>query len=123
MGDAAMTEEELQQETLDQLPEELRAMLEKGAVRTLDDVTDVTAQFTLLVAEQKMPTRLSKEVRLWTELMFSAVSAKHATPQNEVNVIGQLIQQAVVGDVAPKQIDEVIDLEAVAMPKVKIANG
>lgn len=114
---------ELQQETLDQLPEELRAMLEKGAVRTLDDVTDVTAQFTLLVAEQKMPTRLSKEVRLWTELMFSAVSAKHATPQNEVNVIGQLIQQAVVGDVAPKQIDEVIDLEAVAMPKVKIANG
>lgn len=122
MGGGVTTKEELQQETLDQLPEELQAMLEKGAVRTLDDVTDVSVLFTRLVAEQKMPTRLSKEVRLWTELMFSAVSAKHATPQNEVNVIGQLIQQAVVGD-AVKQIDEVIDLESMPLPRVKIANG
>ena len=115
--------EEVSTEIVEQLPEALQELLRPGSVRTLDDVTDVSTMFTRLVAEEKLAVRLSKEVRLWTELMFSAVAAKNATPQNEVNVIGQLIQQAVVSDNALKQIDEVIDLEAVATPKVKIANG
>ena len=115
--------EEVSTEIVEQLPEALQELLRPGSVRTLDDVTDVSTMFTRLVAEEKLAVRLSKEVRLWTELMFSAVAAKNATPQNEVNVIGQLIQQAVVSDNALKQIDEVIDLETVAAPKVKIANG
>ena len=119
----APEEEPLAAEVLEELPEELRMLLDKGAVRTLEDVTDITAMFTLLVAEQQLPMRLSKEVRLWTELMFSSVAAKNATPQNEVNVIGQLIQQAVVGESAPKRIDEVIDLETMPLPKIKVANG
>ena len=119
----APEEEAIAAEVLETLPAELRILLDKGAVRTLEDVTDITAMFTLLVAEQQLPMRLSKEVRLWTELMFSSVAAKNATPQNEVNVIGQLIQQAVVGDMAPKQIDEVIDLDSIVMPKTKVVNG
>ena len=119
----APEEEPIAAEVLETLPAELRILLDKGAVRTLEDVTDITAMFTLLVAEQQLPMRLSKEVRLWTELMFSSVAAKNATPQNEVNVIGQLMQQAVVGDMAPKQIDEVIDLDSIVMPKTKVVNG
>ena len=119
----APEEEPLAAEVLEELPEELRMLLDKGAVRTLEDVTDITAMFTRLVAEQQLPMRLSKEVRLWTELMFSSVAANNATPQNEVNVIGQLIQQAVVGESAPKRIDEVIDLETMPLPKIKVANG
>ena len=115
--------EEVSTEIVEQLPEALQELLRPGSVRTLDDVTDVSTMFTRLVAEEKLAVRLSKEVRLWTELMFSAVAAKNATPQNEVNVIGQWIQQAVVSDNALKQFDEVIDLETVAAPKVKIANG
>ena len=119
----APEEEPLAAEVLEELPEELRMLLDKGAVRTLEDVTDITAMFTRLVAEQQLPMRLSKEVRLWTELMFSSVAAKNATPQNEVNVIGQLIQQAVVGESAPKRIYEVIDLDTMPLPKIKVANG
>jgi len=114
-------------EVIEQLPEELQAMLQRGAVRSLDDVTDITAMFTRLIAEQTLPTRLSKEVRLWTELMFSSVAAKNATPQNEVNVIGQLIQAVNVGGkkgtAAPRQIDEVIDVEALLVPTKKAMNG
>lgn len=118
-------------EIMAQLPDELREMLQKEQIRTLEDVTDVSAMFTRLVAEQVLPTRISKEVRLWTELLFSAVAAKNATPQNEINVIGQLIQavggtpmQAVGGaPTTPLQVDEIIDMETIARPRKKVING
>ena len=59
--------------------------------------------------------------------MFSSVAAKNATPQNEVNVIGQLIQAVNVRGSGkagePKQIDEVIDVEALLVPTKKAMNG
>ncbi len=73
------------------LPKSLSDLLQAGRIRSLDDVTDVTALMIKAFAEGDIHPARSKEIRQWTELLYTAVSAKSPAAETQVNLITQLI--------------------------------
>ena len=73
----------------------LDALLTDKSVRSVEDVLDYASTCALAVAKGNVPTKLSKELRLWGELMYSCVQAQNiVNGEGDVNFIGQLIQIA-----------------------------
>lgn len=74
---------------------DLEEMLSQKRVRSVEDVLDYASTCALAVANGNVPTKLSKELRLWGELMYSCVQAQNMlNGDGDVNFIGQLIQIA-----------------------------
>jgi hypothetical protein len=73
------------------LPKPLADLLQPGRIRNLDDVTDVTALMIKAFSEGDIHPARSKEIRQWTELLYTSVSAKNPTSETQVNLITQLI--------------------------------
>ena len=73
----------------------LDALLTDKRVRSVEDVLDYASTCALAVAKGNVPAKLSKELRLWGELMYSCVQTQNITNgDGDVNFIGQLIQIA-----------------------------
>jgi len=73
----------------------LEDQLGASKVRSVEDVLDYAATCALAVANGGVPVKLSKELRLWGELMYSCVQAQNMLGgEGDVNFIGQLIQIA-----------------------------
>ena len=70
---------------------DLSDMLQKGRVRTLDDVADVATLMIKAFAQGDIHPARSKEIRQWTELLYTTVAAKSPTQDTSVNFIAQLI--------------------------------
>lgn len=73
------------------LPSDLRNMLDPGQIRDLDDVSDLVAGMIRAFCEGDIDIRRSKEVRQWTQLLFTSVAAKNPKQEAPVNLIAQLI--------------------------------
>lgn len=73
------------------LPSDLRDMLDPGKIRDLDDVSDLVSGMIRAFCEGDIDIRRSKEVRQWTQLLFTAVAAKNPKQDAPVNLITQLI--------------------------------
>ena len=74
---------------------DLETMLSESRVRSVEDVLDYASTCALAVANGNVPAKLSKELRLWGELMYSCVQTQNITNgDGDVNFIGQLIQIA-----------------------------
>lgn len=92
-------------------------MLQKGRVRTLDDVADVATLMIKAFAQGDIHPARSKEIRQWTELLYTTVAAKSPTQDTSVNFIAQLIsldtpveRPRTVVDVQANEGKNVIDL-------------
>jgi len=73
----------------------LEGILTDSRIRSVEDVLDYASLCALAVANGNVPTKLSKELRLWGELMYTCVQAQSLTSgDGDVNFIGQLIQIA-----------------------------
>jgi hypothetical protein len=73
----------------------LDALLTDKRVRSVEDVLDYASTCALAVAKGGVPTKLSKELRLWGELMYSCVQTQNiVNGDGGMNFIGQLIQIA-----------------------------
>ena len=82
-------------ETQEPMVPNLEEMLQTRGVRSVEDVLDYAASCAIAVANGNVPTKLSKELRLWGELMYTCVQAQNLnTGEGDVNFIGQLIQIA-----------------------------
>lgn len=73
------------------LPPDLRNRLDPGQIRDLDDVSDLVAGMIRAFCEGDIDIRRSKEVRQWTQLLFTSVAAKNPKQEAPVNLITQLI--------------------------------
>ena len=100
----------------------LEEMLQPKGVRSVEDVLDYASTCALAVANGNVPAKLSKELRLWGELMYSCIQSQNMLGNDgDVNFIGQLIQIAGNPDaptltqaVKPKEeAPEIIDVAAV----------
>tara|TARA_R100000664_G_scaffold30824_1_gene43824 strand:+ start:1342 stop:1731 length:390 start_codon:yes stop_codon:yes gene_type:complete len=81
-------------ENLPAVPD-LNSILKDKGVRSVEDVLDYASMCAMAVANGNVPTKLSKELRLWGELMYSCVQTQNITNgDGDVNFIGQLIQIA-----------------------------
>ena len=111
------------------LPSDLRAMLNPGKIRDLDDVSDLVSGMIRAFCEGDIDVRRSKEIRQWTQLLFTSVAAKNPKQDAPVNLITQLIsldspQPAgrVVVDTTesaeqePKQLGEALTPEVLGLP-------
>ena len=82
------------EERLPTVPD-LGSILQDKGVRSVEDVLDYASTCAMAVANGNVPTKLSKELRLWGELMYSCVQTQNITNgDGDVNFIGQLIQIA-----------------------------
>lgn len=99
------------------LPKPLADLLQPGRIRNLDDVTDVTALMIKAFSEGDIHPARSKEIRQWTELLYTSVSAKNPTSETQVNLITQLI--ALDQPIVPTRT-RVIEAEAVQSPPLEI---
>jgi len=73
----------------------LDTLLTDKRVRSVEDVLDYASTCALAVAKGNVPAKLSKELRLWGELMYSCVQTQNiVNGDGDVNFIGQLIQIA-----------------------------
>jgi hypothetical protein len=73
------------------LPSDLADLLQKDKIRTLDDVADVTTMMIRAFAQGDIHPARSKEIRQWTELLYTTIAAKSPTQDTSVNFIAQLI--------------------------------
>jgi hypothetical protein len=73
------------------LPADLRDMLDPGKIRDLDDVSDLVSGMIRAFCEGDIDIRRSKEIRQWTQLLFTSVAAKNPKQDAPVNLIAQLI--------------------------------
>ena len=94
------------------LPSDLRDMLDPGKIRDLDDVSDLVSGMIRAFCEGDIDIRRSKEVRQWTQLLFTAVAAKNPKKEAPVNLITQLIS------LDTPQLTERIVLDASALEEV-----
>jgi hypothetical protein len=82
------------EENLPTVPD-LGSILQDKGVRSVEDVLDYASMCAMAVANGNVPAKLSKELRLWGELMYSCVQTQNITNgDGDVNFIGQLIQIA-----------------------------
>lgn len=98
----------------------LDALLTDKRVRSVEDVLDYASTCALAVAKGNVPVKMSKELRLWGELMYSCVQAQNITNgDGDVNFIGQLIQIAGNPE-APTlaQAAKTIDVKPVEVPVI-----
>jgi hypothetical protein len=73
----------------------LEEMLQPKGVRSVEDILDYASTCALAVANGNVPAKLSKELRLWGELMYSCIQSQNMLGSDgDVNFIGQLIQIA-----------------------------
>lgn len=84
-------------------------------VRSIDHVLDYASTCALAIANGNVPVKLSKELRLWGELMYSCIQAqKTQDSDGDVNFIGQLIQIAgTPGEVLLKDMIPTKAIEAI----------
>ena len=75
------------------LPESIAAFLEGRSVRSFEDVIDYASVCARAVADKGLTGGMSKELRLWGELMYTCIHSQNAG-DSSVSVIGQLIQIA-----------------------------
>ena len=102
------------------LPEELRSLLVPGRVRTLDDVSDITAAMIRAFAEGDIHPGRSKELRQWTHLLFTSVAAKAPKQETSVNLIAQLIsmESPVVEQPSERKIIDIQTTDASSGPSL-----
>ena len=84
-------------------------------VRSIDHVLDYASTCALAIANGNVPVKLSKELRLWGELMYTCIQAqKTQDSDGDVNFIGQLIQIAgTPGEVLLKDMIPTKAIEAI----------
>ena len=70
----------------------MKTLLVPGRIRDLDDIADLTTAMIRAFAEGDIHPGRSKEIRQWTQLLFTAVAAKNPKQDAPVNLITQLIQ-------------------------------
>lgn len=92
-------------------------------VRSIDHVLDYASTCALAIASGGVPVKLSKELRLWGELMYTCIQAqKMQDSDGDVNFIGQLIQiagtpgEALMKDMVPTKAIEAIEAIEAAEP-------
>lgn len=114
------------------LPADLRDRLDPGQIRDLDDVSDLVAGMIRAFCEGDIDIRRSKEIRQWTQLLFTSVAAKNPKQDAPVNLIAQLISmetpsaptRVIVETSAspagtpemPKQLTEALTPEVLGLP-------
>ena len=104
----------------------LAEMLSDNRIRSVEDILDYASTCALAVAHGNVPVKLSKELRLWGELMYSCVQTQNILgTDGDVNFIGQLIQiagnpEAPTLKHAAKAIEAKAKVEAVEESMVEI---
>ena len=103
------------------LLENLLGLLKAGKVRELDDITDLCTEAMSALVTRQMSASTARELRQWTELMFTCVQAQQNTGDGDGTYITQLIQMNSVEEKPePKAIAEdapvidVLDIKAIA---------
>ena len=76
-----------------EFPDSIKAFLEQNPVRSFEDVIDYASVCARAVAEQGLTAGVSKELRMWGELMYTCIHSQNSG-DSSVSVIGQLIQIA-----------------------------
>ena len=97
-------------------------------IRSVDDVLDYASTCALAIANGNVPVKLSKELRLWGELMYTCVQVQSIQEgEGDINFIGQLIQiagtpgEALLKDALPSEEPKVLDVSE--EPLVVNGNG
>jgi len=103
------------------LLENLLALLKAGEVRELNDITDLCSEAMSALVKRQLSASAARELRQWTELMFTCVQAQSSSNDGDVNYITQLIQMNAIDEKPePKAITDdsavidVLDIKAVA---------
>ena len=90
----------------------LEEILTDKRVRSVEDVLDYASTCAMAVANGNVPAKLSKELRLWGELMYSCVQTQNiVNGDGDVNFIGQLIQ--IAGNPEVPSLKEVAQAKAI----------
>lgn len=72
-------------------PMKVLEMLQSGEIRSLDNVTDLCAEIMNGVVKREIPANLARELRQWTELMYTCVQTQTGSSEGDTFVT-QLIQ-------------------------------
>tara|TARA_R100000963_G_C4620493_1_gene88129 strand:+ start:362 stop:760 length:399 start_codon:yes stop_codon:yes gene_type:complete len=75
-------------------PMRVLEMLQSGEIRTLDNVTDLCAEIMNSVVKKEIPANMARELRQWTELMYTCVQTQSGSSDGDTFVT-QLIQMNV----------------------------
>lgn len=99
------------------LPMKVLEMLQSGEIRTLDNVTDLCTEIMNGVVKKEIPVNLARELRQWTELMYTCVQTQTGSNEGDTFVT-QLIQMHNTPSVPTRAIEAIPDArEPEMLPK------
>ncbi len=89
-----------------EVPAALDSLLGAGKVRDLSNVTDICAEAMSALLHKQMGTAQSRELRQWTELMFTCLQVeKGVHSDGDVNYITQLVNIEAAKMEAPQIVE------------------
>ena len=93
--------------------ERVLALLSEGRIRELNDITDLCAEAMSALVKRQLSTGAARELRQWTELMFTCVQAQNSSSEGDVNFVTQLILMNTVEEAEVPEV-EIVDMKTIA---------
>ena len=94
--------------------EKVLALLQGGRIRELNDITDICAEAMNAIVKRQLSTGAARELRQWTELMFTCIQAQTSLGDGDVNFVTQLIQMNTVEEKTEVPEIEIVDMKTIA---------